>query len=62
MGINGAGKSTLLRIIMGEIPADSGQVILSKGKTIGYLAQHQDLTGGMSIYDSLLQVKSTFWI
>lgn len=57
VGINGAGKSTLLRIIMGEIPADSGQVILSKGKTIGYLAQHQDLTGGMSIYDSLLQVK-----
>ncbi len=57
VGINGAGKSTLLRIIMGELAADSGQVILSKGKSIGYLAQHQDLSGGMSIYDSLLQVK-----
>ena len=36
VGINGAGKSTLLKIITGELPADSGQVILSKGKTMGY--------------------------
>ena len=38
VGINGAGKSTLLKIIIGELPADSGEVVVSKGKTIGYLA------------------------
>ena len=57
IGINGAGKSTLLKIIMGEIPADGGQVILAKGKTIGYLAQHQEINSQLSIYDSLLEMK-----
>lgn len=57
VGINGAGKTTLLRIIMQEIPTDKGEVILAKGKKIGYLAQHQDLNTDLTIYDSLLQVK-----
>lgn len=42
VGINGAGKTTLLRIIMGEETADSGQVIISKDRTVGYLSQYQD--------------------
>lgn len=57
VGINGAGKSTLLKIIMNELPADEGEVILAKGKTIGYLAQHQGLTSQNSIYEELLEVK-----
>lgn len=57
VGINGAGKSTLLKIIVGEMSADSGEVILSKGKTLGYLAQHQDLTGELTIYQEVLQAK-----
>ena len=57
VGINGAGKSTLFRMIVGELAPDNGQVILSKGKTLGYLAQHQELNSQLSIYDSLLQVK-----
>ena len=44
-------------MIVGELAPDNGQVILSKGKTLGYLAQHQELSSQLSIYDSLLQVK-----
>lgn len=57
VGINGAGKSTLFKIIVGEMTADTGEVILSKGKTLGYLAQHQDLTGNLTIYEEVLQAK-----
>ena len=54
VGINGAGKSTLLKIIMQEENADSGEVILAKDKTIGYLAQYQDVSGHHTIYDEVL--------
>ena len=57
VGINGAGKTTLLRIIMGEYSADSGEVVIAKDRTIGYLAQHQNLSGDNTIYDELLSVK-----
>lgn len=57
IGVNGAGKSTLLKIIIGEIPADSGEVTIAKGTTLGYLAQHQALTSTHSIYEELLEVK-----
>lgn len=57
IGVNGAGKTTLLKIIMGEIQPDSGQVILAKGKTIGYLAQHQDISGDRTIYEVVLEAK-----
>lgn len=57
VGINGAGKSTLLKIIMNELPADEGQTVISKGKTLGYLAQHQEMDSGNTIFDELLTVK-----
>ena len=57
VGINGAGKTTLLKIIIGELAADEGVVALSKGTTIGYLAQHQDLDSENTIYEALLEVK-----
>ncbi len=57
VGINGAGKSTLLKIIVGELTADSGEIVLSKGKTMGYLAQHQDLESNRSLYEELREVK-----
>lgn len=58
VGINGAGKSTLLKIIMREEQADSGEVILSKDKTIGYLAQYQDISGHRTIYEEVLESRS----
>lgn len=57
VGINGAGKSTLLKIIMNEEAADSGQVILGKDKTIGYLAQQQEQSYQNTIYEEMLSVK-----
>lgn len=57
VGINGAGKSTLLKIIMGEETPDSGQVILGKDKTIGYLAQQQEHSYQHTIYEEMLSVK-----
>ena len=57
VGINGAGKSTLLKIIVGDLDADSGEAVLAKGKTLGYLAQHQDLESDNTIYEELLTVK-----
>ena len=57
VGINGAGKSTLLKIITGIEPADTGLVTLDKDKTLGYLAQQQNLGSDNTIYDELLSVK-----
>lgn len=58
VGLNGAGKSTILKMIMKEIPLDGGDVILAKGKTIGYLSQHQDLASGNSIFEELKTAKA----
>ena len=57
IGNNGAGKTTILRIIMNEISADSGQVVLMKDKKIGYLAQYQDVSGHRTVYEELLTTK-----
>ena len=57
IGCNGVGKTTLLRIIMQEISADSGTVVLARDKNIGYLAQYQDIHGHHTIYEELLTTK-----
>lgn len=57
IGPNGAGKSTILKMIMGELSPDSGDVILAKGKTIGYLSQHQELVSGNTIFAEVRTAK-----
>lgn len=57
VGVNGAGKTTLLRMIVGELPTDSGIVTLAKGKSYGYLAQQVHLDQTKTIFEELLSVK-----
>ena len=45
-------------MIMKELDTDSGDIILTKGKTIGYLSQHQDLSSGNTILEELKTAKA----
>ena len=45
IGNNGAGKTTLLRIIMEEISADSGQVVIARIRRFVYWARNRVITG-----------------
>jgi len=42
IGPNGSGKTTLIRILLGEIPADSGSIRWGANVKIGYHAQEQE--------------------
>ncbi|WP_416148606.1 ABC-F family ATP-binding cassette domain-containing protein [Salipaludibacillus sp. HK11] len=56
VGRNGAGKSTLLKIITGELPYDSGNLMIPKDVNIGYLAQDSGLESSRSIWEEMLTV------
>jgi ATP-binding cassette subfamily F protein 3 len=49
VGRNGTGKSTLLKILAGLIPADSGDVGLSRGTRVGYLQQDPKFDAGETL-------------
>jgi len=49
LGLNGAGKSTLLRIMAGVDTSFNGEVIPSKGYTIGYLEQEPELDNDKTV-------------
>ena len=57
VGNNGTGKSTLLKIIVGDLPADDGEVTLKKDATFGYLAQYQEDSFGANILDTVLNAR-----
>ena len=58
VGLNGAGKSTILKMIVGQLSPDAGTVVLTKGKTLGYLAQHQEMESGNTIYEEVRTAKA----
>lgn len=57
VGVNGSGKSTLLKIIVGKSGYDSGDIIIKKEATVGYLAQNQEFESGESIIEEMQTAK-----
>ena len=57
VGVNGSGKSTLLKIIMNSLSPDSGEVIIAKDTTVGYLAQNQEYDSSKSILHEMRDAK-----
>ena len=53
IGVNGAGKSTLLKIIMDDLPYDSGNLVKKPGLTVGYLQQNSGLERENTITDEM---------
>ncbi|MDO4814062.1 MAG: ABC-F type ribosomal protection protein [Gemella sp.] len=54
VGRNGAGKSTLLKVIAGMTSYDSGERIVSKNATIGYLSQEFIIKEDKTVYEEML--------
>ena len=63
LGPTGSGKSTLLKALSGQVPANSGQVLINQSelyesfeslkRDIGFVPQHDVLHGELSLFDAL---------
>ena len=58
IGANGTGKTTLFKIMLGEAEASGGEVHRSKQASIGYLAQHTNLTSDKTVLEEALMAFS----
>ena len=56
VGVNGSGKTTLLKIINGHMPSDGGEISIARDARIGFLTQHADIDGELSIMEELTRV------
>jgi ATP-binding cassette ChvD family protein len=60
LGLNGSGKSSLLRIIAGTDKEFNGEVVFSKGYTVGYLEQEPKLDETKTVRETVEEaVKET---
>ena len=57
VGANGTGKTTLLKMIVGEIPTDSGNVYISKAAMIGYISQIKQERNTNNLYEEIITAK-----
>ena len=58
VGANGSGKTTLLKIITGISEPDTGLVTFEKDAEVGYLAQEGTFSGGGTVFEEMLSVRS----
>jgi ATP-binding cassette subfamily F protein uup len=55
IGPNGSGKSTLLQILAGEIPPDSGDVVVRTGVRLVYVPQDSEFEAGIAVRSVIRQ-------
>ncbi len=58
IGVNGSGKTTLMRILAGEMPSDSGEIVIADGAQMGYLPQQPVFEAHLSVLDALFSKSS----
>ncbi|MDP3059128.1 MAG: ATP-binding cassette domain-containing protein, partial [bacterium] len=56
LGANGSGKTTLLKILVGHLEAEAGEVSLSGGARVHYLAQDPKFPPHSTLYDAVAQI------
>ena len=63
VGKNGAGKSTLLKIFAKQQPASSGEVVVPKSVSVGYLPQHMITTDTRTVMEEAISalMRSCKW-
>ncbi len=61
VGANGAGKSTFFRLLTGEEELTSGEIMLPKHASVGWLKQDQFRYENTPIRDIVLQGKAALW-
>lgn len=54
VGPNGAGKSTLLRMLVGDVPLESGAIVKYGDIHMGYLPQDVNLPTDVSLYEAAM--------
>jgi ATP-binding cassette subfamily F protein 3 len=58
VGRNGAGKTTILNLIAGGQEPDGGKVVITSGKTVGYLPQQMKHKKGKTLYHEAMEAFS----